>query len=91
MAEKKRLRMRGVKHTSKRLEDDLLDRSRTLAENPGIIRPACAGNCRKCAFDKTFKSISGLRNIIDNPDALIKEASKFGAQPLTRIPDHEAK
>ena len=84
MAEKKRLRMRGVKHTSKRLEDDLLDRSRTLAENPGIIRPACAGNCRKCAFDKTFKSISGLRNIIDNPDALIKEASKFGGDDIVR-------
>ncbi|MBR2093253.1 MAG: hypothetical protein IJ904_04320, partial [Candidatus Methanomethylophilaceae archaeon] len=84
MAEKKRVRMRGVKHTSKRLEDDLLDRSKQLAENPGLIRPACAGNCRKCAFDKSFKSIDGLRKIIDNPEALIKEASRFGGDDLVR-------
>ena len=84
MAEKKRMRMRGVKHTSKRLEDDLLDRSRMLSENPGLLRPACAGNCRKCAFDKTFKSIDGLRKIIDNPDALIKEASRFGGDDIVR-------
>ena len=84
MADKKRVRMRGVKHTSKRLEDELLDRSRMLADNPGILRPACAGNCRKCAFDKTFKSIDGLRKIIDNPDALIKEASKFGGDDIVR-------
>ena len=63
---------------------DLLDRSKMLADNPGILRPACAGNCRKCAFDKTFKSIDGLRKIIDNPDALIKEASKFGGDDIVR-------
>ncbi len=84
MAEKKRVRMRGVKHTSKRLEDELLDRSRKLADNPGLLRPACAGNCRKCAFDKSFKSIDSLRRIIDNPEALIKEASRFGGDDLVR-------
>ncbi|MBO4798362.1 MAG: hypothetical protein J5494_06310 [Candidatus Methanomethylophilaceae archaeon] len=84
MADKKRLRMRGVKHTSKRLEDQLLERSALLAENPGMLRPACAGNCRKCVFDKTFKSIDGLRKIIDNPDALIKEASRFGGDDIVR-------
>ena len=84
MAPKKRLRMRGVKHTSKRLEDELLERSRTLAENPGLIRPACAGNCRKCVFDKPFKAIDGLRGIRNNPDALIKEASRFGGDDIVR-------
>ena len=84
MAEKKRMRMRGVKHTSKRLEDELLDRSKQLASNPGLLRPACAGDCRKCAFDKSFKSIDGLRKIIDNPEALIKEASRFGGDDLVR-------
>jgi len=69
--------MRGVKHTSKKLEEELLERSRTLADNPGIIRPQCAGNCRKCHFDKPFKSIDGLQSIRNNPDALIKEASKM--------------
>ncbi len=84
MPGKKRLRMRGVKHSSKRLEDELLDRSRTLADNPGILRPQCAGNCRKCAFDKTFKNIDALQKIRDNPDALVKEASKFGGDDIVR-------
>lgn len=84
MAGKKRVRMRGIKHSSKRLEDELLDRSRTLATDPGVLRPQCAGNCRKCIFDKPFKNIDGLRKIIGNPDALIKEASKFGGDDLVR-------
>ena len=84
MAGKKRLRMRGVKHSTKRMEDELLDRSRTLADNPGILRPQCAGNCRKCIFDKTFKNIDSLQKIKNNPDALIKEASKFGGDDIVR-------
>lgn len=84
MPGKKRLRMRGVKHTSKRLEDELLDRSRTLADDPGILRPQCAGNCRKCAFDKPFKQIDGLQKIKNDPEALIKEASRFGGDDIVR-------
>ena len=76
--------MRGVKHSTKRMEDELLDRSRTLADNPGILRPQCAGNCRKCIFDKTFKNIDSLQKIKNNPDALIKEASKFGGDDIVR-------
>lgn len=84
MAGKRRLRMRGVKHSSKRLEDDLLDRAKTLADNPGIIRPQCAGNCRKCVFDKTFKNIDSLQKIRNNKDALVKEASKLGGDDIVR-------
>lgn len=84
MAGKRRLRMRGVKHSSKRLEDDLLDRARTLADNPGLIRPQCAGNCRKCVFDKTFKNIDALQRIRNNKDALVKEASKLGGDEIYR-------
>lgn len=84
MAGKKRIRMRGVKHSSKRLEDELLDRSRALVADPGLLRPQCAGNCRKCVFDKPFKNIDGLHKILNNPDALIKEASKFGGDDLVR-------
>ena len=84
MAQKKRLRMRGVKHTSKRLEEDLLDKSRILADNPGILRPQCAGHCRKCAFDKPFKQIDGLHKIKGDPDALIKEAPTPGPYPWRR-------
>ncbi len=77
MPAKKRVRMRGVKHTSKKLEEDLLDRSRALADNPGVLRPQCAGNCRKCYFDKTFKTIDSFQKIKNNPDALVKEAGKM--------------
>ena len=42
MAEKKKhLRMRGVKQASKRLEDDVLGRSKDIAENPGTHWAAC--------------------------------------------------
>ena len=84
MPAKKRVRMRGVKHTSKKLEDDLLERSRNLADNPGLLRPQCAGNCRKCHFDKTFKSIDSLQKIRNNPDALIKEAGKMFNDDITK-------
>jgi len=84
MPAKKRVRMRGVKHTSKKLEEELLERSKALADNPGIIRPQCAGNCRKCHFDKPFKSIDGLQSIRNNPDALIKEASKTFNDEITK-------
>ena len=84
MAEKKRVRMRGVKHTSKKLEDEFLERSKALADDPGLIRPQCAGNCRKCVFDKTFKTIDGLHKIKNNPDALLKEASHFGGDDIVK-------
>jgi len=76
MAEKKRLRMRGVKQTPKRLEEEILERSRKIARDPALLRPMCAGNCRKCLFDKTFKTIDGISKYRDNPDALLKLASK---------------
>lgn len=72
----KRVRFRGVKRTSKRLEGDILDKSGSLWEDASILRPVCAGNCRKCAFDKTFKRISKLDKIKNNPEALIKAAGK---------------
>lgn len=84
MAGKRRLRMRGVKHTSKKLEDELLEKSNRLADEPGILRPQCAGGCRKCVFDKTFKSIDSLQKIRDKQDALIKEASRFGGDEIVK-------
>ena len=72
----KRARFRGVKRTSKRLEGDILERSKSLWEDASILRPKCAGNCRKCAFDKTFKNIAKLDKFKSNPDALIKLAGR---------------
>ncbi|MDR0509139.1 MAG: hypothetical protein LBG63_04895 [Candidatus Methanoplasma sp.] len=76
MAAKKRLRMRGVKQTPKRLEEEILERSRKLANDPALLRPMCAGNCRKCLFDKTFKTIDGITRYKGDPDTLLKLASK---------------
>ncbi|MCL2148535.1 MAG: hypothetical protein FWH47_04280 [Methanomassiliicoccaceae archaeon] len=83
MAEKKRFRMRGVKQTPKRLEEEILERSRKLAEDPALLRPMCAGNCRKCIFDKTFKAIDSISRYNDDADALLKLASK-GSDDMAR-------
>ena len=72
----RRARFRGVKRTSKRLEGDILEKSKCLWEDASILRPKCAGNCRKCAFDKTFKNIAKLDKIKTNPDALVKMAGR---------------
>ena len=76
MAEKKRLRMRGVKQASKREEEEILDRARELAQNPGVLRPMCAGNCRKCIFDKVFKDIDKISKYKGDEKTLIKLAGK---------------
>ena len=72
----RRARFRGVKRTNKRLENDILERSKNLWEDPSILRPKCAGNCRKCAFDKTFKKIGKLDKYKNSAEALTKYAGK---------------
>ena len=72
----RRARFRGVKRTSKRLEGDILEKSKCLWEDASILRPKCAGNCRKCAFEKTFRNIAKLDKIKTNPDALVKMAGR---------------
>lgn len=76
MAEKKRLRMRGVKLTPKRLEEEIINRSKRLADDPSLLRPMCAGNCKKCVFDKTFKEIDSFAKYKNDPEALLKLASR---------------
>jgi len=83
MAGKKRLRMRGVKQAPKRLEEEILDRSRRIANNPGLLRPLCAGNCRKCVFDKEFKNIDTVARYKDDAETLLKLASK-GSDDLAK-------
>lgn len=77
MAEKKkRLRLRGIKRSNARTERDLLERSKILWENPGMIRPKCAGKCWLCPFEKSFAAINRMQSIKNDPDALVKMASK---------------
>lgn len=75
-AQKKHLRMRGVKQASKRLEDDILGRAKDIADNPGLLRPMCAGNCKKCVFDKVFKDIDKVAEHKDDESVCLKYASK---------------
>lgn len=63
-------------HTSKRLEDELLESSKELAADPGLLRPMCAGDCRKCHFDKPFKEIESVATHAGNVAALKKHASR---------------
>lgn len=83
MAEKKRLRMRGVKQASKREEEDILGRSAELANNPGLLRPMCAGGCRKCVFDKVFKDIGKIASHRGDEKSLLKLADR-GSNDLAR-------
>jgi len=70
------VRFRGAKHSPKRLEKDILDRSKALWENPELLRPRCIGECRRCHFDKPFKKIQALDRIKDDSEKLIKAASR---------------
>lgn len=76
MVGKKRLRMKGVKQTPKRLEDEIISRSKKIADTPSILRPMCAGNCRKCVFDKTFKDIDAISKYKQDESALLKLAAR---------------
>lgn len=58
------------------MEEEILNRSKRLAENPGLLRPMCAGNCKKCVFDKTFKEIDSFAKYRGDPEALLKLASR---------------
>lgn len=75
MTDRKRMKIRGIKHTPKRLESDILEKSKNLWENPSLIRPKCAGKCFLCSFDKTFSSINKIRLLKKDSDALVKLAS----------------
>ena len=75
-AGKKHIRMRGVKQASKRLEDDILGRSKDIADNPSLLRPMCAGGCKKCIFDKVFKDIDKVAEYKNDESVCLKYASK---------------
>lgn len=83
MVGKKRLRMKGIKQTPKRLEDEILGRSKEIADNPGLLRPMCAGDCKRCAFDKPFKEITAISKYKGDEAALLKFASR-GSDDLVK-------
>lgn len=74
----RKARFRGARHSPKRLESDILDRAGRISEDPEVLRPRCAGNCKRCHFDRTFAMLDRLDRIRDDAAALNKAAAKGG-------------
>jgi len=74
----KKGRFRGARHAPKRLEGEFMAMAKALSEDPGLLRPKCAGNCRKCHFDRTFDDIEKLSKLRGNAEALNKVAQRDG-------------
>ena len=72
----KKGKFRGARHAPKRLEGEFMAMSKELSENPGILRPKCAGNCRRCHFDGTFDDIARLEKFKGSAEALNKIAQR---------------
>jgi hypothetical protein len=72
----KKGRFRGARHAPKRLEGEFMAMSKTLSEDPGILRPKCAGSCRRCHFDGTFDDIAKLERYKGSAEALNKIAQR---------------
>jgi hypothetical protein len=72
-----KIRLRGVKNTSKVLEKGLLENANKLAADPSIVIPKCAGErCRKCRWAKIEKKLKKVQRYQDDPDKLVKLASR---------------
>lgn len=63
-------RFRGAKATPKKLERELLERSRELAKDPSILIPTCIDKCRKCDFEKILKKMEKIQTYSDNAERL---------------------
>ena len=72
----KKGKFRGARHAPKRLEGEFMAMAKALSEDPGILRPKCAGNCRRCHFDGTFDDIAKLEKFKGSAEALNKIAQR---------------
>ncbi|MDR0778828.1 MAG: hypothetical protein LBE48_05280 [Methanomassiliicoccaceae archaeon] len=72
----KKGKFRGARHAPKRLEGEFMAMAKTLSDDPGLLRPKCAGKCRKCHWDGTFDDIEKLDRYKGNADALNKMSQK---------------
>ena len=72
----KKGRFRGARHAPKRLEGEFMAMAKALYDNPGLLRPKCAGNCRHCHFDGTFDDIARLEKFKGSAEALNKISQK---------------
>lgn len=69
------MKFRGAKATPKRLEKDLLEKSRRLADDPSLLIPQCTGDCRSCYFDKIHRKLERVAAYRDQAEKLMGFAS----------------
>lgn len=70
------VRFRGIKKTPKNLERELLATSKRLADDPSLVIPKCIDAPRKDPFAKLEKQIGKIVRFRDDPERLIKLATK---------------
>jgi hypothetical protein len=75
----RRARFRGAKATPKSLEKDLLDKSKKLAEDPGILMPKCTRECGRCALKKSLVKMQKVSQRRYDPKKL-EFSMKWGDQ-----------
>ncbi len=66
----RRARFRGAKATPKTLEKDLLEKARMLAEDPHLLMPRCAKDCRGCDLRKSVEKMEKVAERRHDPKKL---------------------
>lgn len=76
-----RLRIKA-RIASKVMEKDLIEKAKLLMDDPELILPDCAGDCRSCPFKKTRARLLKIQRFKDDPARLAKFAR--GGDKLAR-------
>lgn len=78
MPKKKRLPRLRIKAriASKVMEKDLIEKAKMLRDDPELIFPDCANDCRSCPFKKTRARILKVNRFKDDPAKLAKFARR---------------
>jgi len=61
---------------SKVMEKDLFEKARMLGDDPELIMPDCANDCRSCPFKKTRARIMRISSFKDQPEVLARFARR---------------
>lgn len=61
---------------SKVMEKDLIEKAKMLRDDPELILPECANDCRSCPFKKTRARIMKISKFKDDPAKLAKFARR---------------
>lgn len=77
MPRKKNMRIRvNARITSKIREKDLMEKAKALMDDPELILPECAQECRPCPFKKTRARLEKISKYKDDPVKLAKFAKR---------------